>query len=113
MAAQSCWMANQLTLISESVARENVATLLALSAIGGTLGGIVGAIVGLFFGIVGIFVGPIIGALAGEFIAGKRLIDAGRAGWGTLLGNVGGMLSKLAIGLVMILIFEASVRAPF
>lgn len=39
--AQSCWMANQLTLISESIARENVATLLALSALGGSLGGIV------------------------------------------------------------------------
>ncbi|OAM89774.1 MFS transporter [Termitidicoccus mucosus] len=40
LAAQSCWMANQLTLISESVPRENVGTLLALSALGGSLGGI-------------------------------------------------------------------------
>lgn len=39
LAAQSCWMANQLTLISESVSRENVGTLLALSALGGSLGG--------------------------------------------------------------------------
>jgi MFS transporter, ACS family, hexuronate transporter len=41
LAAQSCWMANQLTLISESVPRENVGTLLALTALGGSLGGIV------------------------------------------------------------------------
>lgn len=41
LAAQSCWMANQLTLISESISRENVGTLLALSALGGSLGGIV------------------------------------------------------------------------
>lgn len=41
LAAQSCWMANQLTLISESVPRENVATLLALTALGGSLGGVV------------------------------------------------------------------------
>ena len=41
LAAQSCWMANQLTLISESVSRENVGTLLALSALGGSLGGII------------------------------------------------------------------------
>ncbi len=41
LAAQSCWMANQLTLISESVARENVGTLLALTGLGGSLGGIV------------------------------------------------------------------------
>jgi ACS family hexuronate transporter-like MFS transporter len=40
LAAQSCWMANQLTLISESVPRENVGTLLALTALGGSLGGI-------------------------------------------------------------------------
>lgn len=40
-AAQTCWMANQLTLISESVSKENVATLLSLSALGGSLGGIV------------------------------------------------------------------------
>ena len=40
LAAQSCWMANQLTLISESVTRENVGTLLALTAFGGSLGGI-------------------------------------------------------------------------
>ena len=40
-AGQSCWMANQLALISESVSRENVATLLSLSALGGSLGGIV------------------------------------------------------------------------
>ncbi len=41
LGAQSCWMANQLTLISESVPRSGVATLLALSALGGSLGGIV------------------------------------------------------------------------
>ncbi|MCX6950905.1 MAG: MFS transporter [Verrucomicrobia bacterium] len=39
LAAQSCWMANQLTLISESVPRENVGTLLALTALGGSVGG--------------------------------------------------------------------------
>ncbi|MBI5381915.1 MAG: MFS transporter [Opitutae bacterium] len=39
LAAQSCWMANQLTLISESVPRASVGTLLALSALGGSLGG--------------------------------------------------------------------------
>jgi ACS family hexuronate transporter-like MFS transporter len=41
LGAQSCWMANQLTLISESVSRSSVATLLSLSALGGSLGGIV------------------------------------------------------------------------
>ncbi len=40
LGSQSCWMANQLTLISESVPRTHVASLLALSALGGSLGGI-------------------------------------------------------------------------
>ena len=40
LGAQSCWMANQLTLISESVPRTQTASLLALSALGGSIGGI-------------------------------------------------------------------------
>ena len=79
----------------------------------GTFGAIVGALVGLFFGILGLFVGPVIGAIAGEFIAGKRMIDAGRAGWGSLLGNLGAMLGKLVIGLAMIAIFFLTVPTPF
>ena len=76
-------------------------------------GAVVGAIVGIFFGIVGLFVGPVIGAVAGEFIAGKRMIDAGRAGWGRLLGNLGAMVGKLLIGLVMIAVFLVSAPSPF
>jgi uncharacterized protein YqgC (DUF456 family) len=79
----------------------------------GTFGAIVGALVGLFFGIVGLFVGPVIGAIAGEFIAGKRMIDAGRAGWGSLLGNLGAMVGKLVIALAMITIFLVAVPSPF
>lgn len=78
-----------------------------------TFGAISGALVGLFFGIIGLFVGPVIGAIAGEFLAGKRMIDAGRAGWGSLLGNLGGMIGKLVIALVMITIFLVNVPAPF
>jgi uncharacterized protein YqgC (DUF456 family) len=79
----------------------------------GAVGAIVGAIVGLFFGIAGLFVGPVVGAIAGEFVAGKRMIDAGRAGWGSLLGNLGAMIGKLVIGLVMIVVFLVSVPPPF
>jgi uncharacterized protein len=78
----------------------------------GTFGAVIGAIVGIFFGIIGLFVGPVIGALAGEFIAGKKMVDAGRAGWGSLLGNLGGMVSKLLIALVMITLFLVSVPSP-
>jgi uncharacterized protein len=79
----------------------------------GTFGAILGALVGLFFGVVGLFVGPVIGAIAGEFIAGKRMIDAGRAGWGSLLGNLGAMLGKIVIGLAMIAIFFLTAPTPF
>jgi len=79
----------------------------------GTFGAVLGALIGLFFGIIGLFVGPVIGALAGEFIAGKRMIDAGRAGWGSLLGNLGGMFAKLVIALVMIVLFLVTTPTPF
>jgi uncharacterized protein YqgC (DUF456 family) len=78
----------------------------------GALGAIVGALAGLFFGILGLFVGPVIGAVAAEFIGGKRMIEAGRAGWGSLLGNLAGMVGKLLIALAMIAVFLTSVRSP-
>ncbi len=78
-----------------------------------TFGAIAGALIGLFFGILGLFVGPVVGAITGEFIAGKRMIDAGRAGWGSLLGNLGGMVAKLIIALAMITIFLFAVASPF
>jgi uncharacterized protein YqgC (DUF456 family) len=79
----------------------------------GAFGAILGALIGLLFGVIGLFAGPVIGAIAGEFIAGKRMIDAGRAGWGSLLGNLGAMLGRLVIALVMISIFLVSVPPPF
>ena len=78
----------------------------------GMLGAILGALVGIFFGIIGLFVGPVVGAITGEFFAGKKMVAAGRAGWGSLLGHIGGMIRKLAIGLVMIMIFLVSVPSP-
>src|SRR3989442_4259357 len=79
----------------------------------GAFGAILGALIGLFFGIVGLFVGPVISAVAGEFIAGKQMIDAGRAGWGSLLGNLGAMIGKLVLALAMITLFLLTVPAPF
>ena len=79
----------------------------------GMFGAVIGALVGIVFGIIGLFIGPVIGAITGEFIAGKRLIDAGRAGWGSLLGNLGGMIGKFVIALVMITIFLMTVPSPF
>jgi uncharacterized protein YqgC (DUF456 family) len=78
----------------------------------GMFGAVVGVIVGLFFGIPGLFIGPVIGAIGGEFVGGKRMIDAGKAGWGSLLGNLAGMIGKLAIALIMITVFLMNVPSP-
>jgi uncharacterized protein len=79
----------------------------------GAFGAMLGAIVGLFFPFPGLIIGPIVGAVAGELLAGKRLVGAGRAGWGTLLGNLAGMLGKLTIGLVMVSWFLVTTPSPF
>jgi uncharacterized protein YqgC (DUF456 family) len=74
--------------------------------------GAAGAVLGLFFGLLGLFVGPVIGAIAGELIGGKEVLKAGRAGWGTFLGGLAGVIAKLFIGLIMIVIFLMNVPSP-
>ncbi|MEO8440300.1 MAG: DUF456 family protein [Spartobacteria bacterium] len=79
----------------------------------GTLGAVAGALVGIFFGLPGLLIGPVLGALVGELIAGMKLIDAGRAGWGALLGNLAAMLGKLLIGFAMVSWFLVAAPTPF
>jgi uncharacterized protein len=78
----------------------------------GVIGAVAGGLVGLFFGLFGIFVWPVVGAIAGELIAGKEMMKAGRAAWGTFLGGIAGMIGKLFIGLIMIVIFLMNVPSP-
>jgi uncharacterized protein YqgC (DUF456 family) len=78
----------------------------------GVGGAVIGGIIGIFTGFITLLVLPIVGAIAGELIAGKRLISAGKAGWGTLLGNLAGMIGKLAIGLAMVVWFLLGAAAP-
>ncbi|HEX4667347.1 MAG TPA: DUF456 family protein [Chthoniobacterales bacterium] len=78
----------------------------------GRLGAFAGALVGVFFGLPGLLVGPVVGALAGEIAGGKQLVDAGRAGWGALLGNLAGMLGKLLIALAMVSWFLLATPPP-
>ena len=78
----------------------------------GLIGCAAGALAGLFFGLLGLFVGPVIGAIAGELIGGKKIVKAGRAGWGTFLGSLGGLIAKLFIGLIIIVIFLMNVPSP-
>jgi uncharacterized protein len=78
----------------------------------GLIGATAGALLGLFFGLFGLFVGPVIGAIAGELIGGKEVMKAGRAGWGTFIGGLAGVIAKLFIGLIMIVIFLMNVPSP-
>ncbi|MGI9553687.1 MAG: DUF456 family protein [Thermodesulfobacteriota bacterium] len=76
---------------------------------GSIIFGIIGAIAGapFFFGIgsvVGAFAGAFAGAVLVEIILGKSLNQSVTAGWGTLLGRVGGSFAKIFIGVVMIVI---------
>ena len=72
----------------------------------------IGTVAGLFYPFPGLLVGPLLGAIAGELLAGKRLVSAGRAGWGTVLGNLAGIIAKLIIALAMVCWFLVTVPSP-
>ena len=78
----------------------------------GVAGAVIGGIIGIFTGFVTLLFLPIAGAIIGELIAGKQLIAAGKAGWGTLLGTIAGMIGKLAIGLAMVSWWLVAVPPP-
>jgi uncharacterized protein YqgC (DUF456 family) len=69
------------------------------------LGAMIGALVGLFMGIPGVLIGPFVGAAAGELVARRDLLQAGRAGFGTWLGLVVGAAVKIAISFSMVAVF--------
>jgi len=69
------------------------------------IGATIGTVVGFFFGIIGIFVGPFVGAAAGEFLAERDLVRAGKVGYGTLFGLVLGAAMKIALSLAMVGVF--------
>jgi hypothetical protein len=79
----------------------------------GMFGAALGAVVGFFFGLPGLLLGPIIGTLAGEIVGGKRLVEAGRASWGALLGNLAALIGKIAIAFAMISWFLVATPSPF
>lgn len=78
----------------------------------GLVGAILGGIIGIFTGFVLLLVLPIVGAIVGELIGGQRLVSAGKAGWGTLLGNLAGMIGKMAIAFAMVSLFLLNAHSP-
>lgn len=63
----------------------------------GNRGCVAGTLIGMFFLPWGIIVGPFIGAVAGEMLGGSDLPHAIRAGIGTLIGFLFGILVKVVV----------------
>jgi hypothetical protein len=73
-------------------------------------GAVAGALVGgLVLGPVGVVVGPFLGAVAGEFLVGRSSAQAFRAGIGTVVGFLGGLVLKLGLAAAMIIWFLAAI----
>lgn len=96
-------------LISLTYLVEFAASVLGVKKYGGSnravIGAAVGGVAGLFFGIPGILFGPFAGAVIGELSLQRTMDEAGRAGFGTVVGLAVGLAGKFAVGLVMIGIF--------
>ncbi|OQB30732.1 MAG: hypothetical protein BWY08_00956 [Bacteroidetes bacterium ADurb.Bin174] len=64
----------------------------------GIWGCAIGMVVGLFFGPWGIILGPFFGAIVGELSSGKQTQSAIKAGFGSFIGFLLGVVSKLIVG---------------
>ncbi|EMS2657120.1 DUF456 family protein [Neisseria gonorrhoeae] len=71
-------------------------------------GALAGSIIGIFFSLPGLILGPLIGAAAGELISCRNMIQAGKAGLGTLLGLIVGTAFKIgcAVSILLILLVK-------
>lgn len=70
----------------------------------------IGAALGLFFGglllqIPGLLIGPFLGAVIGEYTVQRKLMPAGKAGFGAWLGLITGIALKLGLVFGMIAVF--------
>lgn len=64
----------------------------------GIWGCAIGMVIGIFLGPWGIILGPFVGAIAGELSSGKQTRAAIKAGFGSFMGFVLGIVSKLIVG---------------
>jgi len=85
------------------------ASILGVKRYGGSrramAGAVLGGLVGIFLGVPGILLGPFAGAVLGELSLQRSLDQAGRAGFGTVVGMAVGVAGKLAIGIAMLGLF--------
>ena len=78
----------------------------------GVIGAAVGVVIGIFTGFVTLLFAPVAGAIIGEMLGGKRLGSAGKAGWGTFLGSIAGMLAKVVLGFAMVIWWLLDAQSP-
>ena len=76
------------------------------AVIGAIIGGTCGAIMGVWFlGIgllLGTFLGIFLGAFLVELLIQRDLVKSLKAGAGGLLGRIGSIIAKVAIGIIMV-----------
>ena len=70
-----------------------------VGAAGAILGGTVGT---LFFSLPGLILGPVIGAIAFEILNDRSFREAGRAGFGTIVGGLAAFGLKFAFTLIIV-----------
>jgi len=74
----------------------------------GMVGAVLGGIIGLFFALPGIILGPFVGAVVFEMWGGKEFKVAARAGAGTVVGLLLGVIGKFSITVMMIALFATN-----
>lgn len=79
----------------------------------GVWGALIGAVVGVvFFPPFGFLLGAVVGAIAAELASGRAPAEAGRAGLGTLIGTLGGVVIKgLLIAAIALMCLPPLIRA--
>jgi uncharacterized protein YqgC (DUF456 family) len=94
-----------------SWAADFIATVMGAKRVGASPQALVGATLGggfgLFLGLAGMILGPFVGAVAGELIARREWLRAGKVGLGTWLGLVAAAVVKVIIAFMMIATFLA------
>ena len=108
------WVLGGLVLLTViSVVLDYIASMVGAKKLGarwwGIVGATVGGLVGMFFALPGIIIGPFLGAVVFELIGGYKIKPAAKAGAGALLGLLAGAVGKLAICVLMIVLFAGDV----
>lgn len=100
-------------LVAVALVLDYLATVLGARRLGATWRGAAGAmfgmLLGLFIGLPGVVAGPFVGATLGEWLGGRALREASRAGLGATLGLLAGAVGKVACSAAMIGLFVVNV----